>query len=237
MAAFAPSLVYLIWVRNTERFDREPYGRLLRVFFIGGALVAVIVAIILESLLLDLLDQHIARVYLVFGEDPNIITLILACVIAPFVEELAKSYGVFRVRRFMKEIEDGIVYGAAAGLGFAATENLIYESNAFLTDGAEAFIITAILRTFSSALLHATASSYMGLGIARSRLQGTSWIPYYFGAVLMHSMFNLAASLGPILEDDFGDSAYLFGLAAAFVIAIGGITIMRAKIRALEGRR
>jgi len=95
VAAFAPSLVYLIWVRNTERFDREPYGRLLRVFFIGGALVAVIVAIILESLLLDLLDQQIARVYLVFGEDPNIITLILACVIAPFVEELAKSYGVF----------------------------------------------------------------------------------------------------------------------------------------------
>ena len=225
-----------MWVRNTERFHREPYGRLLRVFFIGGALIAVVVAVVLESLLLELLNQNINRVYLVFGENPSIVTLVLACIIAPFVEELAKSYGIFRVRRFMQEIEDGIIYGAAAGLGFAATENLFYESDAFLTDGAEAFIITAILRTLSSALLHASASSVMGLGIARGRLEGRSWLPYYFGAVLMHSMFNLAASLGPILEDDFGDSAYVFGLATAFVIAIGGIMTMRAKIRALETR-
>lgn len=204
-------------------------------FFIGGALIAVIIAVLLESLLLDILGQNVDRVYTVFGENPNIITLILACVIAPFVEELAKSYGVFRVRRFMKEIEDGIIYGAAAGLGFAATENLIYESEAFMTDGASAFIQLAILRTLSSALLHASASSVMGLGIARARLEGISWLPYYLTAVFMHSMFNLAASLGPILEGDFGDSAYLFGLAAAFVIAIGGIMTMRAKIRALEG--
>jgi len=236
VAAFAPALIYLIWMRNTERFHREPYGRLLRVFFIGGALIAVVVAIFLESLLLDMLNQNVERVYLVFGENPTIITLVLACVIAPFVEELAKSYGVFRVRRFMQEVEDGIIYGAAAGLGFAATENLFYESDAFLTDGAEGFIATAIVRTLSSALLHASASSVMGLGIARGRLEGRSWIPYYFGAVLMHSTFNLAASLGPILEGDLGESAYLFGLAAAFVIAVGGIITVRAKIRHLERR-
>lgn len=237
VAAFAPSLVYLIWVRNTERFQREPYGRLLRVFFLGGALVAVVIAIVLESLLLDLLDQNIGRVYVLFGENPNTVTLILACIIAPFVEELAKSYGVFRVRRFMTEVEDGIVYGAAAGLGFAATENLFYESDAFLTDGAGAFIMTAVLRTLSSALLHASASSVAGLGIARRRLEGKSWTPYYLGAVIMHSMFNLAASMGPVLEDDLGDSAYLFGLAAAFAIAIGGIITVRAKIRTLERGR
>jgi len=207
------------------------------VFFIGGALIAVVVAIFLESLLLDLFNQNIERVYVVFGEDPNIVNLVLACIIAPFVEELAKSYGIFRVRRFMQEVEDGIIYGAAAGLGFAATENLFYESDAFLTDGAEAFILTAILRTLSSALLHASASSVTGLGIARGRLEGRSWLPYYFGAVFMHSMFNLSASLGSIFESDFGDSAYLFGLVAAFVIAIGGIMTVRAKIRALETRR
>lgn len=236
VAAFAPSLVYLVWMRNTEKFRKEPYGRLLRVFFVGGALISVVVAVTLESLLLDLLNQNVKRVYLVFGENPNITTLLLACVIAPLVEELAKSYGVFRVRRFIHEVEDGIVYGAAAGLGFAATENLFYESDAFLTQGAEAFIATAIVRTLSSALLHASASSVMGLGVARGALEGKSWLPYYLGAVLMHSMFNLAASLGPILESDFGRSAYLFGLAAAFMIAIGGIWTVRAKIRLLDRR-
>lgn len=236
VAAFAPSLIYLVWMRNTERFQREPYGRLLRVFFIGGAMISVVVAIVLESLLLDLMNQNVERVYQLFGENPNMTTLVLACVIAPLVEELAKSYGVFRVRRFMQEVEDGIVYGAAAGLGFAATENLFYESDAFLTNGAEAFIATAIVRTLSSALLHASASSVMGLGIARGALEGRSWLPYYFGAVVMHSLFNLAASLGPLFEADFGESAYLFGLAAAFMIAIGGIKTVRAKVRMLERR-
>lgn len=234
VAAFAPALVYLIWMRNSERFHKEPYGRLLRVFFIGGALLAVALAIILESILLDLLNQNVERVYQLFGENPNITTLFLACIIAPFVEELAKSIGVFRVRRFMREVEDGIVYGAAAGLGFAATENLFYETEAYLTDGVEAFIVVAVLRTLSSALLHASASSVMGLGIARGSLEGRSWLPYYFVAVIMHSLFNLAASLGPILEDDYGDSAYLFGLAAAFMIAIFSIQTMRAKVRMLE---
>ena len=236
MAAFAPSLAYLVWMRNTERFQKEPYGRLLRVFFIGGALISVVVAIILESILLDLLNQNVERVYQVFGENPNITTLVLACVIAPLVEELAKSYGVFRVRRFMREVEDGIVYGAAAGLGFAATENLFYESDAFLTNGAEAFILTAIVRTLSSALLHASASSVMGLGIARGALEGRSWLPYYLGAVVMHALFNLAASLGLILGEDVGESAVLFGLAAAFMIAIFGIQTVRAKVRVLERR-
>jgi RsiW-degrading membrane proteinase PrsW (M82 family) len=236
VAAFAPSLAYLVWMRNTERFQKEPYGRLLRVFFIGGALISVVVAIILESLLLDLLNQNVERVYQVFGENPNITTLVLACVIAPLVEELAKSYGVFRVRRFMREVEDGIVYGAAAGLGFAATENLFYESDAFLTNGAEAFILTAIVRTLSSALLHASASSVMGLGIARGALEGRSWLPYYLGAVVMHALFNLAASLGLILGEDFGESAVLFGLVAAFMIAIFGIQTVRAKVRVLERR-
>ena len=236
VAAFAPSLVYLVWMRNSERFQREPYGRLLRVFFIGGALIAVVVAIVLESILLDLLNQNVDRVYEIFGQNPNITTLLLACVIAPFVEELAKSYGVFRVRRFMKEVEDGIVYGAAAGLGFAATENVFYESDAYLTSGAEAFIATAIVRTLSSALLHASASSVVGLGIARKTLDGRGWLPYYLMAVAMHAAFNLAASLGPILEGDFGESAYLFGLTAAFMIAIVSIKSVRAKVRLLEGR-
>jgi RsiW-degrading membrane proteinase PrsW (M82 family) len=236
VAAFAPSLIYLIWMRNSERFQREPYGRLLRVFFIGGALVSVLVAIVFESLLLDLLNQNVQRVYQLFGENPNTTNLILACVIAPLVEELAKSYGVFRVRRFMRELEDGLIYGAAAGLGFAATENLFYESDAFLTNGAEAFIATAVVRTLSSALLHASASSVFGLGIARGALEGKSWLPYYFAAVIMHALFNLAASMGAIFEGNFGDSAYLFGLSAAFVIAIVGITTVRAKIRVLDRR-
>ncbi len=233
LAAFVPSLVYMVWIRNTERFYREPYGRLIRVFAIGATL-SVFVAIVTELVLMSLYDQNVERVYQVLGNNPSLGTLVLACVIAPVVEELAKAMGVFRTRRFMKEIEDGIVYGAAAGLGFAATENLLYEGNALISGGAQVFIATAVIRTLSSALLHASASSVFGLGIARRALQGRSWILYYFGAVLMHSTFNLFASFDILFKSELGDTAGLIGLAVALIIAIGGISLARAKIRQLE---
>jgi RsiW-degrading membrane proteinase PrsW (M82 family) len=231
LAAFVPSFIYLIWIRNTERFAREPYGRLLRVFTYG-AIISVIIAVVAELIATRLFSANIQRFYNVFGNNPNLASLALAIVIAPLVEELAKSIGVSRVRRFMFEIEDGLIYGAAAGLGFAATENLLYEGSAFFAGGPEAFIQTAVVRSLSSALLHGSASAVVGLGIARSIRQGKSWLPYYFGGVLMHASFNLFASLGDIYTNQ-ADAPFI-GLMAAFIIAIGGISIVRSKIRALD---
>jgi len=233
--AFVPSLIYLVWIRNAERYGREPYGRLLRIFAFG-AVVSVAIAVVFEILLMVLVDQNINRVYEILGQDPNLGNLILACIVAPLVEELAKGLGVFRARRFMSEIEDGIIFGAAAGLGFAATENLLYESNTYFADGTGAFITIAVIRSLSSALLHASASSVFGLGIARSTLQRRTWLLYYLGAVTMHGVFNLAASFGSIYEKDLGAAAYLVGLAAAFIIAIVGISMVRSKIRTLDSQ-
>jgi len=225
-------LLYLVWIRNTERYQREPYGRLLWIF-LYGAVASIVIAIIIEDLLVNLLDLNMERIYQIFGENPDITTLLLALVIAPFVEEAAKSIGVFSARRRMRDIEDGIIYGAAAGLGFAATENMLYEGSAF-AEGAEALIAVAVVRTLSSALLHATASSVFGLGIARNAWQGRRLLPYYLGAVAIHSVFNFAASFGVIYAETIGDSAYLIGLVAALALAIGGISFMRGKIRALD---
>jgi len=233
LAAFVPSLIYLIWIRNTERFSREPYGRLLRIF-IFGATMSVFVAVLVEFLLIYLLEDNIERVYDILGNDPNLGNLLLAVVIAPFVEEFAKALGILGSRRFIKELEDGIVFGAAAGLGFAATENLLYESTAYFSDGVEAFIAITVVRSISSALLHASASAVAGLGIARSWLAKTGWTGYYLLAVLMHGLFNLAASAGPYLESDLGESAYLVGLMAAIIIAAMSISLIRSKIRALD---
>jgi RsiW-degrading membrane proteinase PrsW (M82 family) len=237
LVAFLPSVIYLVWIRDTERYSREPYKMLLRAF-LYGAVLSVIIAVILEIILVALFSENIERVYEFLGEHPSIPLLILVCVIAPFAEEATKALGVFRARRkgLIRELESGIIYGAAVGLGFAATENLLYESTAYLTDGLSAFIATAVVRSLSSALLHATSTSVVGLGIARNTLEGRSWIPYYLIGVAMHSAFNFAASFGTIYQDELGDAAYLVGLVVAFSIAIFGVKVMRAKIRHLDRR-
>ncbi|OGS56875.1 MAG: hypothetical protein A3K60_01615 [Euryarchaeota archaeon RBG_19FT_COMBO_56_21] len=233
LAAFVPALVYLVWIRNTERYGREPYGRLLRIFILGATL-SVVTAVVLELILMALLSMNMERVYEILGENQTLESLILAVVIAPIVEEFTKGMSVFRYRRLISEIEDGIIFGAAAGLGFAATENLLYETSALMSDGMTAALETAVLRMLSSALLHASASSVFGLGIARGVKQRKGLLPYYLGAVVMHGLFNYFASFGPLYENDFGPESYLIGLAAAFIIAIVGIVVVRAKIRQLD---
>jgi RsiW-degrading membrane proteinase PrsW (M82 family) len=236
LVAFVPSILYLVWIRNTERYSREPYGRLLLIFFYG-AIVSVIIAIAFELVLTLAFSQNIERVYEYLGENPSIPVIVLACVIAPFVEEAAKGMGIRRARRLMTELENGIIYGAAVGLGFAATENLLYESAALAEGGAQAFIATAVIRSISSALLHATSSSLLGLGIARKVLGMGGWFPYYLGAVAMHSAFNFMASFGVLYEDRLGDVAFMIGLGAALAIVFIGISLMRNKIRVLDGGR
>ncbi|MCJ2540156.1 MAG: hypothetical protein LN414_02665, partial [Candidatus Thermoplasmatota archaeon] len=49
--AFVPSLLYLVRVRNWERFGKEPYVRLLLMFGYG-AVVAVLIALILNQMVL-----------------------------------------------------------------------------------------------------------------------------------------------------------------------------------------
>jgi RsiW-degrading membrane proteinase PrsW (M82 family) len=236
LVAFVPSVLYLVWIRNTERFSREPYGRLLRVFFFG-AIVSVLIAVVFELILAVIFNQNIERIYQYLGENPSLPTIVLACVIAPFVEEAAKGMGVLRARRLLTELENGIVYGAAVGLGFAATENLLYENAALIEGGAQAFVATAVIRSISSALLHATASSVLGLGIARKHLGTGGWMLYYLAAVGMHSLFNFAASFGVLYEDQVGEIAYSIGLAAALAMVFIGISAMRSKIRTLERGR
>ena len=54
--------------------------------------------------------------------------LLLSVIIAPIIEELSKALGLRLIKNQIFELEDGLIYGAVAGFGFAATENLIYGS-------------------------------------------------------------------------------------------------------------
>jgi len=235
LAAFLPSLLLMMWVKNTETRNKEPTGRALMAF-VRGATLSVFIAVLIEWFFVYVvMDMDILNMSALFGKYPELGTLVLACVIAPFAEELTKALGILPYARRARELEDGIIYGAAVGLGFAATENLLYEGSAYLSGGISMLIGTIIVRTVSSALLHASASSLTGYGLAAKRLSGASWLPYYLMAVVLHSVFNLSASLGPLLEStSFGDAGYLIGLIVAVAIGIGAFTWTRRKIRSLE---
>jgi len=234
LAAFVPSLILMLVVKNTERRGREPTGRTFAAF-LRGATLSILLALAIEIALVYLIfGLDVVRVSELLGRYPGLDSLILACIIAPFAEELTKALGILPYARRSRELEDGIVYGAVVGLGFAATENLLYETSAWIEGGAALLVGTIVIRTISSALLHASASSITGYGLAAKRFLGKSWVPYYLLAVLLHGAFNLAASAGPFLEDSTGDYGYLIGLVAAVAIGIGAFSWSRRKIMLIE---
>jgi RsiW-degrading membrane proteinase PrsW (M82 family) len=226
VVAFVPSLLYLVAVRNWERFGREPYSRLL-VMFGYGAFVAVLIALVLNQVVLGELLRF-ERLTDVGGEH-----FLGAVVVAPLVEEMAKGLGLVLVLAHLKREEDGMVYGAAIGLGFAATENLLYTTTALLEAGWGAFIMTAILRIISSTLLHATATGVTGYGIGRAVVSRSALVtaaPYYLIAVLMHATFNFLATLPSVWPDTFGAWTGIISLVLVILFAGFAWRAMRARI-------
>ena len=111
--------------------------------------------------------------------------------VAPIAEEFTKPMALRlkTVRKEINEFEDGLIYGAVAGLGFSATENLFYGLG-FLSEGLFIFIIYMCLRSIGGCLLHASATALTGYGYGKTIMKKTSFIrvfPYFLIAVFAQS--------------------------------------------------
>lgn len=233
IVAFLPSVIYMIIVRNTERYQREPWRAVIK-SFMWGATFGVIIAAIIEIILVYFYAEsfHLLRSYEFLAEHKESLNaIVIAVIIAPFVEEATKAYGIITSRKYVDEPEDGFVYGASSGFGFAATENLLYEVSALLTGGIIAWAIVAIIRSISSALLHGSATAMTGFGYSSKKILGRSSMGKgYLVAVSMHATFNILASL-PIILGLKAVEAYGILLLIAIIYATMAFKYIRRKIR------
>ncbi len=230
IAALLPALVYLTWVRSSERYQREPWGTLLGLFA-WGAIVATITAAVLELILVDVGTAASAAIpapeFSFLNGNSTAGAFFLVLVIAPFVEEGLKAWGVTRYASRLSTVADGPVFGASVGLGFGFFETFLYGVAAFLTGGIAAGLALILIRSISSVLLHGSSTAMFGYGYSSQRLArnagGTG--RYYLLAVAMHSSFNVLASLGAIatavgLPNALGGDASLLGLGLAILFAV-----------------
>lgn len=214
--AFVPPLVFVVLVRNNEKRQREPLGAVFGMFAYGGTL-----GVIIAIALILMFDYSI-------GEEPGGLTLLSLVVIAPVFEELSKGLGLGLARRRIREPEDGIVYGAAIGHGFGATENLLYGLQALEDTGLEDAAYTIGIRAVSSVLLHAASTALLGYGYARMLLRRQGVIvllPFYLLAVVQHALYNFL--VGPQL---------LLGFGAAVAMVLVVTFLLRRQIRRLDAR-
>lgn len=214
-----PPLAYLLWVRNMETSGREPMGQVLR-SFVFGAIVGAGLALVLNTLF------NVGAVYYAQAATGLGAVFLTVVVAAPFIEEATKAIGLGRRRPVIDQLQDGIVYGTAIGLGFATTENLLYGFSAFLDEGFDVAGQTIVMRTLSAMLLHGATTALIGFGYARMVRQNSVvavLIPYYLVAVLAHAAYNFL-----VLTDT------LYGFLAAVLLAMLLSYQMHKTIRRLD---
>jgi RsiW-degrading membrane proteinase PrsW (M82 family) len=197
--ATLPVPIYLALVLWLDRYESEPAGLLAAVFF-WGALVAVCIALVfntLGSLIVGVLLN--ARAGEVSG----------AVLFAPIVEETAKAlvlFGLFFWKRDEFDgVLDGIVYAAMVGLGFAMTENIQYYGGAALQGGISGSLTLFILRGAMAPYSHPLFTSMTGIGLGlavQSDKRAVKFIAPVAGlatAMLLHSLWNLSITIHPAL--------------------------------------
>ncbi|MEF8848049.1 MAG: PrsW family intramembrane metalloprotease [Candidatus Thermoplasmatota archaeon] len=221
LLSFLPPLIYVFWIRNTEKYNREKW-RTIFLCFLWGSTIAIIASLILELFLVDYFALSFKQMGLL-----NIST---AVIVAPFAEELTKPLILSSnsIKKELDELEDGLIYGAVAGLGFSATENLFYGYD-FLSKGIVVFLILMAARSFGACLLHASATAWTGYGYGKIVMNKTSLIrvlPYFVLAIFIHSFYNFLLSYEFI-------GAFI-GLFAALLFAGYTIKIVRGKIIKLD---
>ncbi len=199
LAGIVPMLCYLAFIYWLDRYEREPWWIVALVFLWGG-LGGAGFGCCINSTLVGIVQE-------VGGTEAA--TWVGPVMIAPMVEEVTKIVPLF-VLLFMRHFDnqtDGLIYGAACGLGFAMTENVSYFIDVGSSAGFGPMFVNILLRTCFTALVHCAASATWGffLGLVRYRAAWVRWLVVppvgYLAAVSIHAFWNFSATYSATTKD------------------------------------
>lgn len=193
LLAIAPGIFWMWFWWRKDRFEKEPARYLVITFFLGA--LVLIPAAILETVLqtgIWVVDE------------------VMVGVIEEFSKFLAVYLFVFRKSEF-NEVMDGIVYAAAAALGFASLENFLY----IFGYGAGVMVGRAVFSTLG----HVLFSAFWGYALGLKKIEGRNVV--FTGLILAagtHAIYNM------LLESVCG-----IVLMIALILALYIITSRRVK--------
>lgn len=223
MLAVAPALL-LLWYFTSRDLYPEPKHLIWLTFALGFGAAAP-AALIGETLFFPLAN---------LASNPWIASAILAFPIVAGIEELSKFAVLYLFCRRWNDFDepmDGLVYGVAASLGFAAIENwsYVYQS------GLE----TALWRAVSAVPFHAMAGAIMGYYFGLAHFIPNKRRTYYTLALLIPILLHGAYDYPLILQEllvETGQPADWLGLVVLPVLALeAGLALaLTRRVRAAQ---
>ena len=163
---------------------------------------------------------------------------LVVAVVAPLIEEFAKSVGVLLlgVARGSLRPAEAFLWGVAAGAGFAITETMFNTISALPASWSGSLLLRA-----ATAMLHCLCAGLMGLawqawfsGERRWRLAA-----YYALAVAIHGLWNAVTALASVLQlqGAFSQNLLLLSGGVLLLFALGGLFIINSGLFVYFSRR
>jgi RsiW-degrading membrane proteinase PrsW (M82 family) len=209
--AIVPALIWLLAFYVQDRLEPEPKRLVIGVF-----LLAAVMAVGLGQPL-------IRNFYQVQNWTGNnvVVDLLAAILIVGFIQEFlnyaAVRYTVYFSPEFDERV-DGIIYGAAAGLGYATLLNLQY-----IVSNGGVDIVVGVMRVVTTALAQASFAGILGyfIGIAKFERKGPFWLPL---GLILAAVLNGVVSflLGQVTR--IGSFSFNPWYALALAVVVAGVT-------------
>lgn len=181
LAGYAVPVILLIYIIHSDRYEHEPIALVAYCFGWGA----------FSGILAGILNSAITVRYLGAGG-------------AGLIEEPLKIIGVYWIAkntRLSNEFNnhlDGMVYGAAAGAGFAGLENFWYISEMVFHESYPA-LMAIFIRSFTG-IMHIcwSAIAARSLGLAKAMKGDITWsdaAPGTLVAAILHFTWNVSPTL------------------------------------------
>jgi RsiW-degrading membrane proteinase PrsW (M82 family) len=242
VAAIFMPIIFLVIAWLADYYKREPFRFVFAMFMWG--VMSTLVAFFVNTTVLQGVE--------LFTGSSGVALAISAVFVAPIVEETAKGLGLLTLSGHHEydSTFDGIIYGFAVGMGFAAVENWLYFVARYSpvdAGGLLPWVYLILYRSLLGSLSHGCFTAALGgvIGYFKSKpaLRRHTLVAFLIGlpiAMFLHGMGNLLVIVGSIMETGLGlpvpvfDPIYTILLTAIYII-LGAILQLRLKGRQMKG--
>jgi RsiW-degrading membrane proteinase PrsW (M82 family) len=221
--AIVPAVVLMVLIYKKDKIEPEPFGLLIKLFFLG--VLSILPAVAMESV-----GELVEKALFTEGSIPHLFfdNFLIVAVAEELVKYFAFRIGAWKHKAFDYTF-DAIVYMGCVAIGFAIPENLLY-----VLDGG---VSLAILRAVTSIPGHICFGMFMGYYLGQAKiceaagdlagrkrnLRLSLIIP-----ILVHGFFDFSISVGSLL---------MFVCFFVFIVVIDVITIKLVVRSSKDDRR
>ena len=208
IAAVLPAIVLIIHIYNRDKWQKEPPRQLFKAFVYGVGSAAIVLLLPSFGLITETPGTEIsAQIGKAFRT-------------AAIPEEMAKLFMLWLFLRKCREFDehmDAVVYAVCVGMGFAATENILY-----LFSNLQNWVGTGIMRALVSVPAHFFFAIIMGYyySLAHFRLGKSRIMDAVFTLlvpVLAHGIFDALLFISAMSPDIAGVLTLVFVIGFFFL--------------------